>query len=115
MDVMQIHWYECSCIILYHSSKSGLPDEFVKNDFVNLITRCHLFPPVKRDLCFRSGEDDSITEKSTIVGNSIYCDKVECNRNRSVKDKSFNLFKWVHLILKMVTIANFVLICSKQS
>ena len=67
---MKIHWYDCLCTILYNSSKYGLPDEFVKNAFVNLLSGCHLFPSVKRDLCFQSGVEESITEKVN------YCSKL---------------------------------------
>lgn len=63
---MQIHWDDCLCTIWYIGSKSNLPDEFVKSAFVNLLTRCHLFPLVKRDLCFQSGEEDSITESQLL-------------------------------------------------
>jgi len=67
VDAMKIHWYDCLFTILYNSSKYGLPDEFVKNALVNLLSGCRLFPLVKRDLCFQSGVEDSITEKVNSV------------------------------------------------
>ena len=68
---MKIHWYDCLCIILYNSSKYGLPDEFVKNAFVNLLSGCHLFPSVKRDLVFKVEWKTASQRKSIIVVNCI--------------------------------------------